>query len=185
MTRSNHHATLQAPHRATGFSLLEVLVTLVVVSIGILGILGMQTASMINTRISASRSNATVAADNFAARMRANPDVNYDGIASDASITNPTSATKSKLPDCSASSSNSCDEDDIKAIAVWEWSKTLQRTLPNGRGFVDCLNATAGTGCERYRITVVWDEHDPLRYDNNTQGTGSADFCDNDPPDRT
>lgn len=147
--------------RQHGFSLLEALVTIVVVSVGLLGILGLQTASMVNTRISASRSNATVAADNFSARMRSNPAISYDDI-------------KSKDVDsdtnCTAEVTDPYSRTEIRTLSVCEWSKTLERTLPKGRGLVECVDSE----CDRYRITIAWDEHDPMRDDDSDEDTSSS-----------
>lgn len=155
--------------RARGFTLLEVLVAVVVVSVGMLGILGLQTASLLNAQVSSARSAATVAVDNFAARMRANPGGDYDGIAS---LTDFASATDT--PSCSGDAA--CSVAEMTAQAVYQWSRTLARGLPNGRGFVDCVDDGQ---CDAYRITVVWDEHDP-------QGGSAAgtDLCSDDPPGR-
>lgn len=152
-----------------GFSLLEVLVTVVVVSVGLLGILGLQTASIANTRISASRSAATVAADNFVARMRANPEGDYDDIAS---ITNIENFTTTDLPDCDDGSP--CSVDNITKHDVYQWSLTLQRKLPDGYGFVDCVDST----CSAYRITVAWTEHDPASSDQTPANGNAVDLCD-------
>lgn len=148
-----------------GFGLLEALVTMVVVSIGLLGILGLQTASMANTQISAARSAATVAADNFAARMRANPEGDYDDIAS---ITDWDNFNTADLPNCDNGSS--CSVDDITEHDVYQWSLLLQRKLADGYGFVDCVD----TACSTYRITVAWSEHDPANSDPAT----TTDLCD-------
>lgn len=167
------HTSISA-HKEQGFSLLEALVTVVVVSIGLLGILGLQTASMANTHISGARSNATVATDNFVARMRANPEADYDGIESYTDF----QAVTTTIPECDQTP---CSVDDIKTLAIWEWSHTLQQKLPNGRGFVDCNDDDV---CQRYRITIVWDEHNPTAdaYQANANNA-AVDLCENDPPD--
>lgn len=166
--RRNDNATGLARNQQ-GFTLLEVLVTVVVVSIGLLGILGLQTASLINARISASRSAAVIAADNVAARMRANPNADYDNLQSYTDV----STVPAGLPDCSAGSGNNCSRGQILQVARWRWSETLRRTLPNGRGFVDCT----ASACERYSITIVWDEHDPLTDHDNSSSSSSTDLC--------
>jgi len=59
-------------HKQVGVSLIEVLVTLVILSIGLLGIAGMQVMSVKNTQVAAQRSIATQQAYDIAERMRAN-----------------------------------------------------------------------------------------------------------------
>lgn len=149
----------------SGFSLLEALITIVVVSIGLLGILGLQTASMVNTQVSATRGAATAVADTFAARMQANPDGDYDSIES---ITDFSTQTTNEAPDCSNGAA--CDTDTMTKYDIYQWSLALRRHLPNGRGFVDCID----TDCNVYGITIAWSEHDPL---DRTAGQPDTDLC--------
>jgi len=65
----NKKRTIQKQH---GLTLLEILITLVVVSVGLLGIAGLQIAGLKGTRNSALRTQATVLASDIAERMRAN-----------------------------------------------------------------------------------------------------------------
>jgi type IV pilus assembly protein PilV len=59
-------------HKQQGFSLLEVLVTLVIVSFGLLGIAGALVNGMKNNQSSTARTQATVLANDIIDRMRAN-----------------------------------------------------------------------------------------------------------------
>ena len=63
-----------------GFSLLELLVAVLVVSAGALGVAGLQLASSQNNRGALAQSLATMRADDLVERMRANPAAGY-GIA--------------------------------------------------------------------------------------------------------
>lgn len=58
--------------RQNGFSMIEVLVTMVILAIGLLGVAGLQIASVRNTQVAAQRSIATQQAYDIAERMRAN-----------------------------------------------------------------------------------------------------------------
>lgn len=60
------------PTRQTGFSLLEVLITMVVVALGLLGFAGLQTYSLKSNRVSMQRSLATLHAYSIVDSMRAN-----------------------------------------------------------------------------------------------------------------
>lgn len=60
--------------RQGGFSLLEVLIAVVVLSIGLLGIAGLQTYSLQTNQSAAQVSQATFLAQDILDRMRANPD---------------------------------------------------------------------------------------------------------------
>jgi len=59
-------------NRQNGFSMIEVLVTMVILAIGLLGVAGLQIASVRNTQVAAQRSIATQQAYDIAERMRAN-----------------------------------------------------------------------------------------------------------------
>jgi type IV pilus assembly protein PilV len=58
--------------RASGFTLIEALVALVVLSIGLLGVAGMQIAGLQANQSAASRTQASYLADDIIDRMRAN-----------------------------------------------------------------------------------------------------------------
>jgi type IV pilus modification protein PilV len=78
-----------------GFSLLEVLVTLVVVAIGLLGVAGMQVTSIKLNRVAETRSNGTVYATDIIERMRANPG-NVASYATDFSTTHSSDTTQAE-----------------------------------------------------------------------------------------
>jgi len=148
------------PRHATspqgGFTLLEALITIVVVSIGLLGILGLQTVSIVNTQVSAARSVASIAADNIADRIRSNPvgeaDGDYEGISHPAQGSAPKNCA-----------SATCTPAEIAEFDAWEWDTALGSgrppQLPDGRGYVVC-DTRIGSDCRIYRITVVWRERD-------------------------
>ncbi|PMU83799.1 type IV pilus modification protein PilV, partial [Pseudomonas sp. GW704-F3] len=58
--------------RQRGFSLVEVMVALVVMSVGMLGIAKMQAAALSNTAVASTRSLAAIEASSLAASMHAN-----------------------------------------------------------------------------------------------------------------
>ncbi len=64
----------RAPHRQRGVSLLEVLVAVVVLSIGLLGLAGLQLSAMRNNQSSAERSNAVMLTYSILEAMRASRD---------------------------------------------------------------------------------------------------------------
>ena len=59
---------------AKGFTMIEVLVALLILSIGLLGMAGLQLVSLQNSGTSLTRSQATMLAYDLAERMRRNPD---------------------------------------------------------------------------------------------------------------
>ena len=119
---------MQLRHRvfgksATGFTLLEVLVALVVLSIGLLGLSGLQTSSLRNNHSAFLRSQATLAITDIMDRIRANSDAanagDYDIAYGDsASATNCTSG---------------CTPEAVADMDLVEWRAYVQR-LPEGEG---------------------------------------------------
>jgi len=70
---------LLSRQRQKGFSLVEVLVSVVIMSVGILGVAGLQVLSLQQNRSSLFRSEALMLGSDMLDRMRANPLVNYAG----------------------------------------------------------------------------------------------------------
>jgi type IV pilus assembly protein PilV len=61
------------PRRNSGFTLIEILITIIVVSIGLLGLAGLQISGLRANMGSEARSKATIMANDIAERMHANP----------------------------------------------------------------------------------------------------------------
>ena len=118
-----------------GVTLVEVLVALVIMSIGLLGIAALLTTSLRNNVDSALRSQASALAADIADRMRANRQAALTGLYNTA-FNDAIPATPSSLPD--------------KDKAAWKTS--LTQALPNGEGSV----AVASNGFAV--ITVRWGE---------------------------
>ena len=157
------------PAKQTGFTLLEVLVTIIIVSIGLLGILKLQSVALIGTQISEARSWATIAADSMADRMRANAKGAADRGYVDAAFTKPAGQPNKQCVDVF------CEPDDMAQFDIWEWRRTLQQTLPDGKGSIECMKPDAGP-CEQYQIRIAW--HERARGD--AVSPTPADSCGND-----
>lgn len=167
------HPNTCTRHRQQGFTLLEALVTIVVVSIGLLGILGLQTVSLVNTQMSAARGTAAVAAENIAARIAANPKgaEHYENIT-------PGDAIKSESDtDCF---DKFCGAKDMADYDARIWEDMLADNLPNGEGYIDCVDdATSGT-CRVYEVTIAWDERERAHTDKDespSKGEDAPDLC--------
>ncbi len=145
--------------RQSGVSMLEVLVALVVISLGLLGIAGMQAAAINNTNIARSRSIGAIAAESMAAAMHANnaywsnlSSANSNSWTVTASgVTGTPSLTQTV--DCTASGSN-CSAATMAAYDTTQWGSGMLGTLPSGKGQIACATS-APTTCT---ITVSWQE---------------------------
>jgi type IV pilus assembly protein PilV len=125
-----------------GFNLLEVLVAVVILSIGFLGMAGLHVFGLRANLGAQSRTQVTFLAQEIMDRMRANWSVNalgrYDQIA------------PVQVPACSLAGGNGCTPDQMAQNDMFEWTQALQRlpgpadaqVLPGvrrGRGIV-CLD---------------------------------------------
>lgn len=126
-----------------GMSLIEVLISVLVLAIGILGMAGLQMNAKQTNFEALQRSTASALMQNMLERMRANSTALAD-YASDQ-----TSAPK----DCTA---NSCTASELAAWDRWEWKQLLEGTSESGRGgLVDptaCIIHDAGD----VAVTVYW-----------------------------
>jgi type IV pilus assembly protein PilV len=120
-------------NRPGGFTLLEVLVALLVLSIGVLGIAGLQATSLRNKNNAYLRTQANILAYDIVDRMRANR-----------------SAALSSSYDISLG--NSPSGSTTAATDLAEWKSNLADSLTNGDGAVSCTSAGL---CS---VTVQWDE---------------------------
>lgn len=141
-----------------GFTLLEALVAVVVISIGLLGLLGLQTVAVVNTQTSQSRTMASIAADDMADRIRANPTGAADGEYDE--IKSPYREKDGATPPVTDCVNASCNAAQIATIDSWEWTRTIFESL-NGEGYVACRgHSSPGGPCQTFAIAVVWRERD-------------------------
>ncbi len=121
--------------RASGFSMIEVLVSLVILSIALLGTAGLTAASLRNNNNSYYRSQATVLADDIMDRMRANRTAARDG---DYAIT-------ADPVEIAAAVGTMARFDCV------EWVNTIASTMPGGVG-------TISIDDEMVTIEIHWGE---------------------------
>jgi type IV pilus assembly protein PilV len=165
-------------HSSRGFTLLEALVAVVVISVGLLGLLGLQTVAVVNTHVSQSRTMASIAADDIADRIRANPEAADNGSYNAVAIQyNPADGATAPVTDCVNAD---CDAEQIGALDAWEWERTLYKSM-RARGYVDCrepATPSAADPCRTFEIAVVWAER---QEPNSALDAPEDDLCDDEP----
>ena len=134
----------------SGFTLLEVLVAIIVISIGLLGLAGLQARGMQANHSSMLRTIATYQAYDMADRMRAN----IQGVNNGAY--NNLSGTPSD-PGCV---STGCTPATMATSDLYSWNTSNAVLLPAGQGVV-CLDSTPSTpACDGlgtiYAIKISW-----------------------------
>jgi type IV pilus assembly protein PilV len=132
----------------SGFTLLEVMIALVIFSIGLLGLAGLQAGGLRSNTQAQLRTIATIQAYDMAERIRSNPRGVEDGNYNAFDDTTPTAS------DCI---SNTCTATQMATYDYYEWELNTQNVLPSGHGTVS--SALVGGGTARlFTITVMWDE---------------------------
>ena len=148
-----------------GFGLIEVLVSVVVIAVGLLGIAKMHALAIGNTRVSASRSLAAIYVGSLSSAMHANAgywqvpgttiNVSTSPNADASAIVLSDATLNGKTVDCTYSATNTappvCTSAEMAADDLRTWGMSLLQ-LPGGTGTVVCTSATPVT-C---RITVSW-----------------------------
>ncbi len=132
---------LSAPRLAAqdGFTLVEVLVTLVIFAFGMLGVAGLQMVSLASMDSAQYRTVATIKASEMAERMRANPDAVYAGRAP------AHGACRTSHYNDRHENAAPCTVEQLASDDVWDWNTELAAVLPSGKGVV-CFDATPDDG---------------------------------------
>lgn len=150
--------------KCRGTTMVEILVTVIVFSIGLLGIIGMQTVGLRNNTTAYNRSQATILAYDIADRARANP---LGASSYNFSSSLPTSAASA----CETTSG--CSNSQMAQYDVYNWLQYLAQGLPAGTGTI-CLDSTpddgspSSFGCDGsggvIAVKVWWDEEKDGNY---------------------
>jgi len=136
----------------SGFSLVEVLVALLVLSIGLLGLASLQTFGLKYNQQSYQRTQAVYQAYDIVDRIRANPtgktNTCYDSVAAGATAVTGTCTVTFK--NCE---SNSCTPNELANYDINKWNTTNQTLLSLGKGSIS-------TSSTRRTITITWIENE-------------------------
>jgi type IV pilus assembly protein PilV len=124
-----------------GFALFEVLVAVVILSIGLLGLAGLQVTGQRNNHSAYLRSQAVFLAYDMMDRMRANM----------RGVTAGDYNSISGIPADPGCVTTGCTPAQLAQYDAYEWNTLMAQQLPSGQGTV----AAAGT---LYTITVMWDD---------------------------
>lgn len=122
-----------------GFTLIEVLVAVLIVSVGVLGVAGLQLLSLQNNTSALFRTQAIQSAYDIMDRARANRLEDYSLLMDDDA---PAAAN------CMAAS---CDPEQMRDFDLAAWREALADNLPEGNGAVDMDGG-------RMTVTVQWQD---------------------------
>jgi len=168
-----------ASHRMRGFTLLEVLVALVILSIGLLGLAAMQASALSSTHGSQLESMVAIQARSLADAMSANPDywsANSPTFAITPSASSPTQPVISSTAPASPATpclNTACGTAaDMAGYDVQLWATELLTLVPGASANIVCT-ASAPVGCS---ITITWTEKSAAALNQGTknQTTGTT-----------
>ncbi len=151
LTRAITGARAGAARRARGSSLLEVLVSIVIASIGLLGLAGINAAAVRYGKLSQYRAIATLLVGDITERMRAN---NLGGSAANnyqfqQDYLTQQAAIAAVNPTC-ASAASSCDAAQMAAADIAAWRQAVRASLPGGSVRLDRTASGASD------LWIVW-----------------------------
>ncbi|MBP8307965.1 MAG: type IV pilus modification protein PilV [Burkholderiaceae bacterium] len=148
-----------------GFTLLELMVSIVVLSVGLLGLGLLMASSVRSNHVGLLHTQATFAAETVLDRMRANVvaiwNDDYDATVNAATV----------APAVACDSATPCTPAEVADRDLFAWGQLLGQLLPNGEGTVACaprVGATVPTASQLRTvpiydglctITVTWDEN--------------------------
>ncbi len=131
--------------RQRGDSMIEVLVTVIVIAIGVLGSAALHVTAMKNLKGSQSAGSAIMLAEDLAERMRVNP----VAVLEDRYLLSGAPQTTTECVEVATS----CNDQQLALYDVESWWEQIEGSLPSGSGEVARKTGTTNT----FVLTVRWD----------------------------
>lgn len=158
-----------ARSRQRGFTLIEVLVSILIITVGLLGLAKLQTRMQLSDMESYQRAQALLLLNDISSRMTANPNNagNY--------VTGSSSPVGSGM-NCPASSATRQQAD------IADWCGSLQGAAEVGGGNVKAGAMLGGRGCieslgsGQYLVTVAWQGMSPISAPPSSVACGAGDY---------
>lgn len=139
-----------------GFTLLEVLIALLVLSIGLLGLAGLQTRGLATGHNAYLRSQAVLLTDDMAERIRANK---IYALSTGNAYTQQVSSPQTCFDDSCTCVKAACTGNDMAIFDVEQWAASLANILPQGQGTITRNGSI-------YTITTQWNISDSRNTNN-------------------
>lgn len=145
-----HRITYKHSHRQHGFTLLELLIALLVLSIGLLGLAALQTTGLRSNQMASMRTIATQLTYEMTDRMRANP----DGLTTTNQyyVLGTGDPTPPIVTNCD---DEACTTSELADFDLGQWRARVS-SLPGGLSKI--TQATNAAGLTTHTVTVHWNE---------------------------
>lgn len=156
MTRTAQPAGMASTQ---GFSLIEVMVTLVVIGFGLMGVMRMQASAMASTSSAGTRALVALQARSLAAAMRGNATYWADPalVTTNFELVGLVLTDSGTLSDQSADcTAVSCSPVQLASFDLQQWAAGMNQLVPGYRAAGDC--AIAAGAPVRCRLTIAWRE---------------------------
>lgn len=129
--------------RQRGISLIEVLVAVLIFSIGLIGMAGLMVMAARSNHAAYLRTQVTFLADSMADRMRANPIGVWSGWYNGANFPTDAKASCDVLVIVAAGGQAGCSPEQLAAHDKYAWSQMLKNLLPGASARIACTGAGA------------------------------------------
>lgn len=155
--------TLKTINPQAGFTLLEVMIALVIFSVGLLGLAGIQAIALQSNNAAYMRTIAMQHTYNMADLIRTASD--GEGVIDSTFTDGFTSALGSAPTNCIVDNATTeCSLSEMAAFDIYHWKKRLADELPSGRG-------TLSRTDDIFEIKIMWDEKRTGATGENCSGT--------------
>ena len=145
---------LNGNSKVKGVALIEAMVAIVVLSLGILGILGVQMRTLGDNQSSVRRAQAMRLIEDLSERAKLNPNAVFNS-ASYQKDWGAVSSAPSKKCDASA-----CNSSELAKFDLWQWYKNLAAILPGGDAAIFEAAAETGTNKRQLGVMISWRENE-------------------------
>ena len=172
--------TFRHPQRQSGFGLIEILITILVLAVGLLSAASLQLLSKRSNYDAAQRTTAAHLAQDLLERMRSNSAALNDYVP--AGELGGDTLGDVPVVNCADPGVN-CTPADVAAYDLWQWEEVLDGELENANGAAAgglsaptaCVNGPGFGGTGTYSISIAWrgmTELDDPELDDCGAGTG-------------
>lgn len=144
----------------SGTTLIEVLTSILILSVGVLGMISVQSSAMRFLQSSRSQGEAALLVNDLADRMRANSAIATSDNVYVHSFEDSSSGDDTQTSSVKSCVDNACSRTELAAYDLDQWQQQLADALPGCSAAVE-RTATAGTGgatTDDFLITVRWDD---------------------------
>lgn len=142
-------------NKSTGFTMIEMLIALLVLSVGLIGLAALQGRGQQFNHAAYVRTQAVFIAYDIMDRIRANPGTDKNSGSYAIPLPSDQDCPFEKM--AGKCDGNSCSESQITQYDIYQWCHFIQTTLPDGEAIIAAKDINSD-GRTDYIITLMWAE---------------------------